>query len=100
MEFSPREILKISKEITEIDDLGFLLKFSEGELQGFEDENKKDLTKKKGTQAMLKRWYNREGSTRAVLVKALNDSEQAILAGKVDKGECGSFHHYFLEQNH
>ncbi|XP_071508688.1 uncharacterized protein [Diadema antillarum] len=81
-----KEILRISKKITDISELGLELDFEQAEVDAFEAQNQVDLVKKKGTHEMLKIWNKRDGSTKAKLVAALRQCGDGSLADRVEAG--------------
>ncbi|XP_072168307.1 uncharacterized protein [Diadema setosum] len=81
-----KEILRISKKITDISELGLELDFEQADVDAFEDKNKEDLVKRKGNHDMLKIWNKRDGSTKAKLVAALRECGDGSLADRVEAG--------------
>ena len=87
MDTEDLEILHLVRAISEINEVGLKLGFEASEVDAYEDENRKDLTKRKGTYEMLKKWSNKPDSTRAKLVQILRDSNMAKAAKKLEDGE-------------
>ena len=86
------EILDLVKSIPRIRELGLKLGYGSEEVDAYEDENRRDLTKRDGTYAMLKDWCNKPDATRAKLVQILRDSNLAKAANKLDELVGEHFH--------
>ena len=82
------ELLELVKSIPKIAELGLRLGFEAAEVDGYEDENKRDRTKREGTYAMLKDWCQQPEASRARLVQILRASKIARAAKKLETGKC------------
>ena len=82
------ELFDLVKSIPKIAELGLRLGYEAADVDGYEDENRKDLTKRKGTYAMLKDWCNTSEASRARLVQILRASRIARAAKKLESGKC------------
>ena len=87
MDIKDLEILDLVKSIPRISELGLRLGYESAEVDAYEDENRRDLTKREGTYAMLKDWCNKPDATRAKLVQILRKSNIARAANKLEPGE-------------
>ena len=83
----PGELIKVAKQIPDIEELGLHLDFTEEEVEAYQAENEKDERNAwKGTYKMIKDWFKKDESSREKFIEALIYSDMTELADRFRDG--------------